>query len=318
LYTKIISYIFFESYQIFGDFKIKSIFISISRLVIILFLSLPFSNVAITENLDETANNILGKYIVGTLGNLGGDYLKHLDIEFNISDKKKIVSSLNAITSFYDGKESVIFNQTTFSRHNGDSTFNTGFAYRTLFSNNTMIMGVNSFYDRELESTHQRIGFGAEFLSSIFDFRGNYYEAFSDTKLNSSSEQEKALDGWDLRGDYHLPDTGIQDLTAFASYYDWSESGGDYTLDGFKVGLTARFYKNLFLEAGIDDNGDLSNSYLIFSYALIFGDEGVKKSTNVSGLMKFQNVDNRMYDKIIRHNRIVKVVKGAVKVSRGN
>ena len=289
-----------------------------SKFVIVLFLSLPFSNTAITENLDDTANDILGKYIVGTLGNFGGDYLKHLDIEFNVSDKKKMVSSINAITSFYDDKDSVFFNQTTFSRHNGDSTVNTGFAYRSLFSNNTMIMGVNAFYDRELALTHQRIGLGVEFLSSVFDFRSNYYEAFSDTKLNSSSEQEKALDGWDLRGDYHLPYTGSHDLTAFLSYYDWSESGGDHNLDGYKVGVTARFYKNLFLEAGVDDNGDLSNSYLIFSYALIFGDEGVKKSKNVSGFMNFQNVNNRMYDKVIRHNRIVKVVKGAVKVSRGN
>ena len=276
------------------------------------------SSIATTENLNGTANDVLGKYIVGALGNFGDEYLKHFDIEFNVSDKQKMVSSLNAITSFYDDKDSVIVNQTSFTRHDGDSTVNTGFAYRSLFSNNTVIMGVNAFYDRELSLTHQRIGLGVELLSSVFDFRSNYYEAFSETKLNSSNEQEKAMDGWDLRTDYHLPDTGTYDLTAFLSYYDWSESGGDYNVDGYKAGFTVRLFKNLFLEAVVDVNGDVSNTYLVVSYALRFGDEGVKKSENVSEFMKFQDVSNRMYDKVIRHKRIVKVVKGAVKVSRGN
>jgi len=266
------------------------------------------------------ANNVLGEYIVGPLNNFGSRYLKNLDLELEISDNYKLVSSITAISSLYDSNKEVIFNQTTFTRYNGNSTVNTGFGYRSLFFDDKMIFGINSFYDREVSVSHQRFGIGIELLTTVYDLRGNYYEAFSDTKLVENNDREKALDGWDIRADYHFPNfiTGNYDITAFGSYYEWDESGGDFNIEGIKFGLIAKPFRNLFIEAGFDDDGqDDTNFYLLFTYGLIFGD--VKPlSNNSTGFLELQNVKHRMYDKVIRENQIVKVVKGAVKVSRGN
>mgnify|MGYP001210042693 CR=1 FL=1 len=35
-------------------------------------------------------------------------------------------------------------------------------------------------------------------------------------------------------------------------------------------------------------------------------------------ILTFESVRHRMYEKVLRENRIVKVIKGAVKVKRGN
>ena len=37
-----------------------------------------------------------------------------------------------------------------------------------------------------------------------------------------------------------------------------------------------------------------------------------------SNAFELETVENRMYEKVIRENRVIKVVKGAVKVKRGN
>ena len=94
-------------------------------------------------------------------------------------------------------------------------------------------------------------------MTSIFDIRSNYYESFSDTKLVEKNETEKALDGWDVRLDYYIPRNMVGDysVSAFVEFYDWSESGGDFTVDGYKVGFASNLYRNFYLETGIDDDG---------------------------------------------------------------
>ena len=275
---------------------------------------------ALTEEYISTAKQIIGEYLIGGIENNTPDFIKTLDIEYIHSDDYDSTFSLNAVSSIYEGDTDVFFNQTSVYQHDGNTTFNTGLGYRNLFNDKKIIFGINAFYDREIKVTHQRVGLGIELLSSVFDVRSNYYEAFSKTKLVESNNTEKALDGWDLRGDYHLPSSIVNDysVTVFASYYDWTESGGDFSSDGYKVGFTGKPYKNLFVEAAIDDDGTSNKDfYVLLNYSFKFNDiENTTKSN--SNAFELETVENRMYEKVIRENRVIKVVKGAVKVKRGN
>ena len=279
-----------------------------------------FCNIAFTNDYISTAKQILGEYIVGGIKNSTPDFIKSLDIEYIHSDDYDSTFSLNAVSSLSEGDTDAFFNQTSIYQHDGNTTFNTGFGYRNLFNDKKIIFGINAFYDREIKVTHQRVGLGIELLSSVFDLRSNYYEAFSKTKLVESNNTEKALDGWDLRGDYHLPSSIVNDysVTVFASYYDWTESGGDFSSDGYKVGFTGKPYKNLFVEAAIDDDGTSDKDfYVLLNYSFKFNNiENTTKSN--SNDFELETVENRMYEKVIRENRVIKVVKGAVKVRRGN
>ncbi|PPR16105.1 MAG: hypothetical protein CFH33_00947 [Alphaproteobacteria bacterium MarineAlpha9_Bin3] len=288
--------------------------------IISIFFIIFFCKLALTEEYISTAKQIIGEYLIGGIENNTPDFIKTLDIEYIHSDDYDSTFSLNAVSSIYEGDTDVFFNQTSVYQHDGNTTLNTGLAYRNLFSDKKIIFGVNAFYDREIKVTHQRVGLGVELLTSVFDLRSNIYESFSKTKLVESNNTEKALDGWDLRGDYHLPSSIVDDyrVSLFTSYYDWSESGGDFSSDGYKIGFTGRPYKNLFLEAAIDDDGSSNKDfYFLLNYSLKLYESNNELTVN-SGNFELQNVEHRMYEKVIRENRIVKVVKGAVKVKRGN
>lgn len=275
---------------------------------------------AFSEDYKSTAKQIIGEYIVGGIKSNTPDFIKSLDVEYVYSDDYDSTYSVNAVSSIFENDLNALFNQTSLYNHDGNTTLNTGLGYRNLLNDKKIILGINVFYDREIKVTHQRFGIGFELLSSIFDLRSNYYEAFSDTKLVELNDKEKALDGWDFRGDYHLPSTIVNDysVSVFASYYDWTESGGDFSLDGYKIGVTGKPYKNIYVEAAIDDDGTSNKDfYILLNYSFKFNDiENVTKSS--SDAFELESVEHRMYEKVLRENKIIKVVKGAIKVKRGN
>jgi len=295
-----------------------------SRSIILKYITIIFfilySGVGLTQDLIGTSKQILGNYIVGAIKSSTPDFIKYFDAEYKFSADNPDNISLTALSAISESSTSSLFNQTTIVRHDDNTTVNIGLGYRSLLNNDKAILGLNAFYDREINVTHQRYGIGLEFLTSIFDLRSNYYEAFSDTKLVENNETEKALDGWDVRLDYYIPRNmvGNYSLTAFVEFYDWSESGGDFQVDGYKIGFTSRLYRNFYIETGIDDDGtDDQDFYLVVNYTFKFGDEEFNIVDNQEAL-RFESVRHRMYEKVLRENRIVKVVKGAVKVKRGN
>ena len=309
-------YFTFIKLKYFWRKKIRKI-----NIIFIIFCFFFFKNIAVTEeDISSTAKQILGDYIVGGIKDYTPDFIKYIDMEYIFSDNYSSTYSLSTLSSIYESKSDLFFNQTSLFSHDNNTTVNTGFGYRNLLNNDKVIIGINAFYDRELKVTHQRVGLGLELLTSVFDLRSNYYEAFSDTKLVENDNTEKALDGWDIRGDYHLPSIIVDDydVTLFTSYYDWSESGGDFSSDGYKIGVTAKLYKNLYVETAIDDDGSTNKDfYLLLNYSFKFEDSsnGVNRSNK---FFELESVKHRMYEKVIRENRIIKVVKGAIKVKRGN
>ena len=292
-----------------------------SKILLLLYLFLCQNYVFSLQanDLVNSSKKILGEYIIGGIDENTPDFVKYLDMEYTFSADSSDTFSVTALSSIFEESQSVFFNQTSVFRSNDNTTINIGFGYRSLISEDKMIIGANVFYDRETEATHQRAGIGIEFLTSVFDLRSNYYEAFSDTKLVENNDTEKALDGWDIRFDYHLPSDIVDgySVTAFVSYYDWKESGGDFSVDGYKVGFTGKIYRNLYVETGIDDDGTGDHDfYLVLNYALKFNDNGSNIMENKEAF-GFESVRHRMFEKVLRENRIIKVVKGAVKVKRG-
>ena len=145
--------------------------------------------------------------------------------------------SVNEIMKIDSG---TIFNQTSINTHDGDETINIGFGTRKLLNDNTLILGANAFYDHQLTESHERVGVGAEALSSMFDLRGNYYNALSARRTNSEGTIERAMDGWDLRGDYQLPID--QDINLFFSAFEFEnpEDVSSYKETGNKYGASAK------------------------------------------------------------------------------
>jgi adhesin/invasin len=129
------------------------------------------------------------------------DSMKYLDFSIEAQEYLKPTFSIMSVNEIMKLDSGTIFNQTSINTHDGDETINIGFGTRKLLNNDTVILGANTFYDHQLTESHKRFGVGAEAISSIFDVRANYYDAISGRRTNSESVIERAMDGWDIRGD---------------------------------------------------------------------------------------------------------------------
>ena len=153
-----------------------------------------------------------------------------------------------SVTELLKIDSGTVFNQTSLNTHDGDGTINIGLGARKLLNDNKILIGSNLFYDQQFDEGHKRTGVGIEAISSVFDLRGNYYNAISGSKTTSEGS-ERALDGWDTQLDYHLP--GERDVNIFANLFRFENSatGSTYEEKGTKIGANASF-GNFIIEGG--------------------------------------------------------------------
>jgi len=140
----------------------------------------------------------------------------------------------------------------------------------------------------------------------MFDVRANYYNAISERRTNSEGTIERALDGWDLRGDYHLPID--QDVNLFVSAFEFKnpERDSSFREKGNKFGFDAKL-GNFAIEAGyMNDNQDKDAYFGNIKYIVKFGSDN---QNNVSSNTKsLQDVSDQLYQPVKRENKI-RVVK---------
>jgi adhesin/invasin len=160
---------------------------------------------------------------------------KYLDFSINTQDYLKPTFRIMSVNEIMKIDSGTIFNQTSINTHDGDETINIGFGTRKLLNDNTIIFGANAFYDHQLTESHERVGLGVEAITSDFDLRYNHYNAMSGRRTNAEGTIERALDGWDLRADYHLPID--HDVNVFVSAFEFenTESVSSYKETGNKL-----------------------------------------------------------------------------------
>ena len=232
--------------------------------------------------------------------------MKYLDFNIDAQEYLKPTFSIMSVNEIKKLDNGTIFNQTSINTHDGDETINIGFGTRKLLNDNTLILGANAFYDHQLTESHERVGVGAEAISSMFDVRGNYYNALSARRTNSEGTIERALDGWDLRGDYHLPID--HDVNIFVSAFEFEnpESVSSYKETGNKFGVDAKV-GNFAIEAGyMDDNQENDAYFGNVKYVVNFGSDNQDHSSSNS--KSLTDVSDRLYQPVKRENKI-RVVK---------
>jgi hypothetical protein len=138
-----------------------------------------------------------------------------------------------------DGKIDTVFIQASQLRYAlyGDErdTTNLGLGYRRLLLDKTLLVGANSFYDREWTHEHQRVGFGGEAMWRMFDLHANGYLPVTGDRT-ADGTAERALTGWDseLRAQVpYLPwaKLGVQRYVWISSYTNTDLEGWAFTAD---------------------------------------------------------------------------------------
>tara|TARA_B100000787_G_C16146795_1_gene274640 strand:+ start:197 stop:1096 length:900 start_codon:yes stop_codon:yes gene_type:complete len=232
--------------------------------------------------------------------------VKYLDFEVNTQELLKPTFSMTSVYEIIKFDSGSIFNQTSLNTHDSDETINLGLGIRKLLNDNKLLIGSNIFFDHQFGEVHQRIGLGAEAISSIADLRYNYYDSISGRRMNAEGLIERGLDGWDLRADYHLPIN--QDVNIFVSAFEFEnpQEGSTYIEKGSKYGADAKL-GNWVLEAGYMNDNQARDAYFgNIKYVVNFGSEN--ESITPRKATTFTDVSDKLYQPVKRENKI-RVVK---------
>ena len=129
-----------------------------------------------------------------------------------------------------------------------DATINIGVGIRKLSDDQTVMGGVNAFYDQEAGSGHKRGSVGIELVSSPFRFNANRYYPLSDGTAISALQTEKPMSGHDVDVEVALP--YFPGLFAGYNQSTWNGEDGVADLERKSYRLKGSLSKNLSLEIG--------------------------------------------------------------------
>ena len=148
---------------------------SIMKIFLAFFLTIFISSHAFSENVSEILSNLIP-----------GEGLTEGSIQINEDDNPDL--EILAVRDISANEMSNLFTQ--FSLHtqeiNNDDRLitNVGLGYRVLNADKSIMTGVNSFIDYDLEG-HTRGSLGLELKASLIDFTANSYHKITNMEIKS-------------------------------------------------------------------------------------------------------------------------------------
>ena len=259
-------------------------------------------NNKITSKISQSSSAASEKIETFITGNF--ENVKYLDFDIQVREKLKPSFNIMSVTELLKIDSGTIFNQTSITTHDDDETVNIGLGIRKLLNDNKVLIGSNIFYDQQFTNNHKRTGAGVEAISSVFDIRGNYYNAISGSK-NTTEGSERALDGWDTQIDYHLP--GEHDVNFFMNAFKFENPDkiSTYEEKGNKYGANAKL-GHFLMEAGYMDDNQGGDSY--FGSIKFVVNIGEQKENKTRNFLEYTDVSDKLYQPVKRENKI-RVVK---------
>ena len=205
---------------------------------------------------------------------------------------------------FSEGSSDLSFFQGSLFLHDSDrETFNLGFGQRYLSNDESILFGLNTFYDYEFDYEHQRFSIGAEIKSSILDLNYNQYFAQSSSKKGKNGKDEEALDGYDVELGAHLP--YMPSIKAYLKAFDFEVSGGN-DFQGLEFSTQIKVPNSgLSFEIGHTDYDHHNDqSFINLRYSNSIKNPG----TSLLSSEAFERISmkDRMYEKVRRENIIKK------------
>lgn len=228
---------------------------------------------------------------------------------------KQTMSEVMAVYGLHETANSFVFNQTSLTNFNKRSTINIGFGARHINDAETLIVGVNAFYDYETKSAHKRTSLGMELLTSMLELRANKYNAVSKT-IKYNGIDETALDGQDVKLTANLPYFYASNV--YYTHGKWKDGLG-YEVKTKEAGITAEIAPNVTVRVAHQKNGTKkAETVASISYSIPLGNsaKNKRKMQDGSWSMNMRPIREKLYKPVQRENRIVKkAVKLGVNVS---
>jgi len=238
------------------------------------------------------------------------------DTDFSIKSTEGLKPQIGILTfkPLNDTDEGLTFFQGSFFTHDGGdrNTLNLGLGKRILSNDESVMFGLNAFYDHEIDYDHQRASIGGEIKSSILELSTNHYFAISNEVTGKNNIKEEVADGYDLEFGAHVP--YIPTAKMYAKIFEYDIPGGsDY--EGVEYSSNIGIPNSgMNFEVGFKDYGNNGYEDQWF-FNLTFSLNKMNPNKNFVSDQAFERVSmkDKKYDKVRRENIIVKSKAFSVK-----
>ena len=238
------------------------------------------------------------------------------DTDFSIKSTEGLKPQIGILTfkPLNDTDEGLTFFQGSFFTHDGGdrNTLNLGLGKRILSNDESVMFGLNAFYDHEIDYDHQRASIGGEIKSSILELSTNHYFAISNEVTGKNNIKEEVADGYDLEFGAHVP--YIPTAKMYAKIFEYDISGGsDY--EGVEYSSNIGIPNSgMNFEVGYKDYGNNGYEDQWF-FNLTFSLNKMNPNTSLVSDKAFERVSmkDKKYEKVRRENIIVKSKAFSVK-----
>ena len=244
-------------------------------------------------------------------------YFPTVEISFSTKEGNKPTTGILVVAPLSDQEDvqNTLFTQVSAFYTDNRTTLNAGLGYRRLVSDNTLMLGMNAFYDHEFPYDHGRYSIGLEARTTVGEINANMYQATTKWKTGKNGQQERALDGWDIEAGLPLP--YMNWATVFVKRYEWSGEDGAKDIKGNDLQLRAYvpIIPGLEIEAGRTFKDDAKDAnYFTASYNITEAFSNKPKQPIQwfnDTAYKLESMEDRRYEKVRRNNIIVKQIGGA-------
>ena len=240
---------------------------------------------AVADDIEGAAINAVGEtaeYLFGNIGEDAPDWAKRFEFEWQTRQDNRPEWSILTVQPIWEADDlrDTVFTQLSYRRYEMFSldrdVVNAGLGYRRLFLDDTVLVGVNGFFDYEVDYHHQRSSLGAEVKWYGLDLDANKYWGLSSAHtrgVSGESVTEEPLDGHDIRLAAQVP--YLPWAKVRAARYWWDTINASEDIKGWSLSGEIDLMQNLQLEAGVkSDNfipGDEREAFVAVRFSLAFG-----------------------------------------------
>ena len=273
------------------------------------------------EGLESVALDTVADRGAGVTRSFLEQYFPTVEVSLGLGDPAKPTFGVLVVSPLSDQNniQDTLFTQISTFHYDGRTTINLGLGYRRLEMDNTLLLGVNTFYDHEFPYDHGRASVGLEARTSIWEINANHYWGVTKWKQGRNSRHEKALGGFDIEAGIPLPYMNWAKFYARAFRWDTEISGVKDT-KGNDLSLRAEVptIPGLAIEGGrrTYTSSQSDENFLKITYDLASNSAKTNPTPWFSrAAYKLASMEERRFDKVRRENLILKQKKATGKVT---
>lgn len=280
-----------------------------------LIVTVIFVLVGFAANADEIMQNISGKISQYAAGLIPGEGITEVNIK--IKDQQEPEFTILGVRDISKTENSNLFTQ--FSLHNdeisGDERYigNLGLGYRKLTADDSMMYGVNIFYDQDIVVGHSRASVGFEARGSVLKFNFNEYENITGGQT-VNNQTEHVVGGQDYK------------LSSQVPYMPWARFGwrgyrieidkATNVTEGDEYSLEMALNPTLALELSRDlsnhSDGNANSANLSFVYPPRDSKKTLSDGFTSNEMWHKESMKDLLSEKVERNNLLTVEIQGAV------